>query len=144
MELHANIVIILVLVLGIMLAAFSFKLSDQTVTCTDQTVRRAVNGCLVLSTILVAASITFMLCGCGSGTTLKISSILGLFFALGITIITLSSIVHDKAGNSGCMAARDTTPILITISTIMSVGCLAYFGFKMYNTYKKNNAYTFG
>lgn len=141
MELPVNLIMGIVLAFGIILSIFSFQLSSQTESCTDQTVRRAVNGCLVLSTMLIAVPITFMLCGCGGDNTLKISTILGLFFALSMTIIVLSSMVHNRAGNSGCMAARSTTPTMITISVIIAVICLGYFGWKMYGAMGNKTAF---
>lgn len=117
-------------VLGLVITVFAIKLSHATKTCTDEKVTNSVKGLLVVGVILITSTATSFACGCGRssapvGNLGYIAS--GLNFALGVAIITMASLVHNKCGTT-----KSDTGILIALGSILLVLALGYLGMKGY------------
>lgn len=117
-------------VLGIVITVFAMKLSNATKTCTIEKVTNSVKGLLVVGVVLVTSSATSLACGCAktdlfSGKVGYLASALNL--VLGVTIVTLASIVHGK-----CEATKSDTSILIALGSIMLALSVGYIGYKTF------------
>ena len=122
----------LMFILGLVLSIYSFKISYLTTKC-EKRVQDSSRGLLVMSIIIVSVSATFMVCGCN---TLGKNVVLGrgftaLMLMAGITVIVLSSIIHNN-----CKKARKDTPILITLAVITTAVALINLSYKLFSKAK--------
>lgn len=135
------------LILGIILMVFSIKLSASTKTCNNEKVTNSVKGLLVISTILITQAATMLTCGCGKTSNgifgVKLAYVFSaLSLALGITIITLSSIIKTGS-NDTCKATKSDTGTLIALGSIMSALAVGFFGMKIFEKTRPTIQFSF-
>jgi len=132
MKTHMSVFMLIMFIVGLVLTIFAFRLSTDIKDCTP-VVQNATQGLLVLGVMIITVAVTSMVCGCGSGSEQSTGTGYVLFMlALGITIMVLTSIIHN-----GCQDARTSTPILITLSVLITVISGFILFYKSYKSEKE-------
>lgn len=139
MKLSMMTFMVVTLVIGLVITVFAFKISTATKNCNDEKVNSAVKGLIAIGVILISVPATFIACGCSAASLSNkmVGTMFVTFFtALGIVLITLSSIIH----NSNCGVIKSDTSILISCGSIMTGLGVLYLLYKMYTKLGKTKA----
>lgn len=125
-------------IIGLVLTIYAFKIGPKVKNCDEKT-QNSARGILVMGVMMISVSSTFIACGCGMSVhNNQLGMVfLGLMLIVGISTISLSSIIHGS-----CPSARDYTTPLIVISVLSTVLTIGYLGYKGYNM-SQNSKSTF-
>lgn len=133
MELSMTMFLGLMGIVGLVLTIYAFKIAPDVKDCDSKT-QNALRGLLVMGVIMLSVSSTLFACGMNNGYTGLANVFIVLMLIVGITTISLSSIIHGA-----CEKARGDTPALITVSVIMTVMTGGFLMYKGYKSVKGNN-----
>lgn len=128
MQLSMKFFMSLMLIVGLVLTLYAFRINSHVNDC-SKAVQNAARGLIVMGVILVSVSSTYMVCGCSkslSTTALGMGFVL-LMLVIGVTVISLTSIIH-----SGCKNARKSTPLLISLAVLTVVLSGSYLTFNIF------------
>jgi heme/copper-type cytochrome/quinol oxidase subunit 2 len=139
MELSTEMFMILVLVIGIILSIYAFKIDSSIATeCENEdkskALTRSSRGLIVLSISMVSSAVTYLLGGCSSASSSNVIGIifLSLMIGLGIVVTVLSSIIHVKCDEADKdktnHVKKDATTLIVlgVLSTLMSSAYMFY------------------
>jgi hypothetical protein len=129
MEFSMNMFMGCMLIIGLLMTIFAFKIGNDVTTCSVKA-QNALRGLLVMGVGLMSISSTSLLCGCTANMAHPSTGtfFIGLMAAIGIITMTLTSIIHSE-----CIPARADTPIILTLSVLATVLSVGYLGYKVYN-----------
>lgn len=135
-ELSMKMFMGLMFIIGLVLTIYAFKIGAEVKNCDEKT-QNSARGILVMGIMMISVSSTFIACGCGMSVQNHILGMvfLGLMLIVGISTITLSSIIHGS-----CPSAREYTTPLIVISVLSTVLTVGYLGYKGYNMNQSSNS----
>ena len=117
-------------VLGLAITVFALKIGNATKNCTDTKVNNSIKGLLSVGLILMSVSGTSFACGCAGNALINnnIHMIFGVFsLALGVVLVTLASIVHNKCG-----VPKSDTGLIIALGSVMIAVSVGYLGMKAF------------
>ena len=130
MQISMKIFLGVLLVIGFALTVCSFILA-KPVDSSSNHAKNALRGLLTMGVLMFSISATMLACPCDpkfdvAGSTLN--TVFPVFIlAIGIITIGLVSTIHKE-----CEDARKLTPILLTLSILVTLGSGGYIGFKIY------------
>jgi hypothetical protein len=134
MEISMKTFMIIAFIVGLTITVLALKISQTTRKCDDEKVNSSVKGLIAVGVILISVSLTFLACGCSSGLSEKFTGTLfiAFFTALGVVLITLSSLIHNS---DNCGVVKSDTAMLISCGSIMTGFGVLYLSYKMYGKY---------
>lgn len=133
MELSTEMFMGSMFIVGLVLTIYAFKIAPATKNCSI-TAQNAVRGLIVMGVMLMSITGTFMICGCGVAKLKHETIGMGftiLMLLIGIIVMVLSSIIHED-----CNAAKKDTPLLISLSVLVTIASGGYLVYKGYNMVK--------
>ena len=138
---------LVILVLGIVMLVTNFQVDNalRGKQCNDTALNNANKGILVLAVTAIVSSLGYMACltkcTSGVGSVYETEVYVGFSLLLGIVLIALGSIVHNRAAAvMDCSAAKHHTTLLITVGVIMTVLSGGYLSFYAYENYGGKDA----
>ena len=137
---------LVILVLGIVMLVTNFQVDNalRGKQCNDTALNNANKGILVLAVTAIVSSLGYMAClakcNSGVGSVYETEVYVGFSLLLGIVLISLGSVVHNRAAAVGdCSSAKHHTALLITLGVIMTVLSGGYLAFYAYENYGGKN-----
>lgn len=133
MEFTMKMFMALMLVTGIIITMFAFKIAPSVKECSAKT-QGAVRGLTILGTMLSSVAATYLIAGCNTDATMGGNAgliFVTLMFAISIVLISLSSVIK-----STCSHVKSDAVILLTLSVIMAIASGGYLGHKGYKRVK--------
>ena len=138
-----------ILILGIVMLVTNFQVDNalRGKQCTDSALNNANKGILVLAVTAIVSSLGYMAClskcTSGVGSVYETEVYVGFSLLLGIVLIALGSVIHNRAAKEmSCESAKHHTTLLVTIGVIMTVISGGYLGFYAYENYGGKEAMT--
>lgn len=142
MQLPKEIFMGLMMIVGLILTIYAFKIASDVVDC-DISAQNAVRGLLVMGVTLMCISGTTLVINCPSKGD-KDNHMNGMIFVIlmlviGIVTTALASVIHKK-----CEESRKDTPILLTLSVLIMVVSGGYLGYTLYTSKGIKSNFSFG
>lgn len=132
------------LILGLILMGTNFTIDNALKgdKCDDTQLKQANKGILVMGTIVVVTSLSYLFCQakCGQGKAVVFETKVyaGFCLVLGIVIVVLASIIQSRAKTvHTCSDAKAQTTIITVLGYVMIVFSTGYFGMEAYQTSKR-------
>ncbi len=139
---------IAMLILGAILMVTNFQIDNSLRNrhCDDTQLKNSNKGILVMGTVSVVASLSYLICQakCGSGQSVVIETEMyaGFCLVLGIVIVVLASIIQSRAkAVPDCSDAKNHTTLITILGSIMIVGAGGYLGMYAYENMGGKEAY---
>ena len=136
------------LVLGAILMVTNFQIDNslEGAKCDDTQLKNSNKGILVMGTVAVVASLSYLICQarCGEGQSVVIETEMyaGFCLALGIVIVVLASIIQSRANAvSACSDAKKHTTLIIILGSVMIAVAGGYLGLYAYENMGGKEAY---
>lgn len=135
------------LVLGTILMVTNFQIdSSLKGDCDDTQLKNCNKGILVMGTVAVVASLSYLMCQarCGNGQAVVFETEMyaGFCLAVGIVIVVLASIIQSRAkAVSTCSDAKADTTLITILGSVMIVVSFGYLGMYAYENMGGKNAY---
>ena len=120
----------LMMIVGLVLTIYAFKISSDVVDC-NISAQNAVRGLLVIGVSLMSISGTTLGINCPAKDDDKHMNgmiFIIFMFLIGIVTTALVSVIHKN-----CEAARKDTPVLLTLSVLIMAVSGGYLGYTVYN-----------
>ncbi len=136
------------LVLGTILMVTNFQIDNSLKghQCDDTQLKNCNKGILVMGTVAVVASLSYLMCQarCGNGQAVVFETEMyaGFCLALGIVIVVLASIIQSRAkAVSQCADAKKHTTLITILGSVMIVVAGGYLGIYAYENMGGKEAY---
>ena len=137
------------LVLGVLLMLTNFQIDNALKgdKCDDTQLKNCNKGILVMGTVAVVASLSYLMCQsrCGEGQSIVFETKMyaGFCLALGIVIVVLASIIQSraKAVTPQCSDAKAHTTLITILGSVMIVVSAGYLGMYAYENMGGREAY---
>jgi hypothetical protein len=135
------------LVLGTILMVTNFQIdSSLKGDCDDTQLKNCNKGILVMGTVAVVASLSYLMCQarCGNGQAVVFETEMyaGFCLAVGIVIVVLASIIQSRAkAVSQCSEAKNHTALITILGSVMIVVSGGYLGLYAYENMGGKEAY---
>jgi drug/metabolite transporter (DMT)-like permease len=136
------------LVLGVLLMLTNFQIDNALKgdKCDDTQLKNCNKGILVIGTVAVVASLSYLMCqsrcGQGQAAVFETEMYAGFCLALGIVIVVLASIIQSRAGAvPQCADAKKHTTLIIILGVVMILGAGGYLGMYAYENMGGREAY---
>ena len=136
------------LILGTILMATNFKIDNALKgdNCDDTTLQNSNKGILVMGTVSVVASLSYLVCQYnsqqGQPVVFETEMYAGFCLVLGIVIVVLASIIQSRAkAVSTCSDAKADTNLITILGSVMIVVSFGYLGMYAYENMGGKNAY---
>ena len=132
---------IAILILGIVMLVTNFQVDNalRGSHCNDTSLNNSNKGILILAVAAIISSLGYLAClaKCGAGDTVYETEVyVGFSLLLGIVLIALGSVVHNRAASiPDCANAKHHTTLLITIGAIMTTLSGGYLAFYAYENF---------
>lgn len=142
MEISMEIFMGLVLIIGLILSVYAFKIDAKIAKCVDtgKSVTKASKGLIVLSVSMVAAAVTYLAGGCDSSSSKQAIGVifLGLLCGLGIVVVVLASIIRSKcsADDDDAKAAKSDSDVLIILGVLAAMSSGGYLAMELHKKVK--------
>ena len=126
------------LVLGTILMVTNFQIDNSLKgDCDDRQLKNCNKGILVMGTVAVVASLSYLMCQarCGNGQAVVFETEMyaGFCLAVGIVIVVLASIIQSRAkAVSQCAEAKNHTTLITILGSVMIVVAGGYLGLYAY------------
>jgi magnesium-transporting ATPase (P-type) len=132
---------VFVFVLGLLLMMQSNRI-DSKLKSTCKKVRDANKILLILASVFMTASVSYMVCSfsCSSGSSSSYGSnvYLGFILVLGVALTVLGSMINGYSNGSGCSGVKSEVTYVISIGVLMTVSCIVYITYKGYKKVNPN------
>ena len=136
---------IAMLILGAILMVTNFQIDNSLKSqCDDTQLKNSNKGILVMGTVSVVASLSYLICqaSCGPGQSVVIETEMyaGFCLVVGIVIVVLASIIQSRA-KAQCLDAKNHTTLITILGSLMIVGAGGYLGMYAYENMGGKEAY---
>ncbi len=139
---------VVMLILGVILIVTNFQIDNSLSgdNCNDAQLQNSNKGILVMGTVAVVASLSYLICQarCGEGQAVVFETEMyaGFCLALGIVIVVLGSIIQSRAkAVSQCADAKKHTTLITILGSVMIVVAGGYLGIYAYENMGGKEAY---
>lgn len=127
----------LMLVIGLFITIYAFNISNDTDKCqtSSSSAKNAAKILIALGVFVTAMAATYLMCGCSKvGQIVHHDNLgmlfVGMLFLIGVFVVVLVSIIQG-----GCSEAKNSSSVLLMLSSIVVGLSVLYFGYRMYVMY---------
>ena len=134
MNIISMIFVFFMIIIGVILTYISWNVKQQSTSCKSSLLKISNKIILCLGVSILTASIAFFTCNYSCGN--KIAGInykyyIIMLLILGITLITLASIIINEEKKEDCYTKSGNSGILLGLGIFIVLACITYYGYEM-------------